>query len=127
LSADQYRGVPFILYVLLLKLESAHGVPCFLGRFKAKLAHWETQIIQSSRQHRVDLSTLQYSLLNINSELMNDELKLQSNQAQQLEEYAKNSHNLYLALQQYDYDPELATSILLSNPFSPGLNQHYKH
>jgi hypothetical protein len=56
---------------------------------------------------------------------MNDELKLQSNQAQQLEEYAKSSHNLYLALQKYD--PELATSILLSNSFSPGLNQHYKH
>jgi hypothetical protein len=56
---------------------------------------------------------------------MNDELKLHSNQAQRLEEYAKNILNLYLALQQYD--PELATSILLSKLFSRGLNQHYKH
>jgi hypothetical protein len=94
-------------------MEYAPDVPCFLGRFKAKLAHWETQSIQSSRQHRVDLSTLQDSLLHINYELMNDELKLQSNQAQQLTEYAKNSHNLYLALQQYA--PELlATSCMLS-------------
>jgi hypothetical protein len=125
LIADPYKGVPLILYPLLHEIESAPDAPCFLGRFKVTLAHWETQRIQSSRQHRVDVSTLQDSLLNIYSELMNDELKLQSNQALQLEEYAKNSHNLYLALQKYD--PELAASILLSNSFSPGLNQHYKH
>lgn len=37
---------------------------------------------------------LQDSLLIIKSELMYDELKLQSNQARQLEEYAMNSHKL---------------------------------
>jgi hypothetical protein len=86
------------LYALLHQMESAPDVPCFLGRFKAKLTHWGTQSIQSSTQHRVDLSTIQDSLLNINSELMNDELNIQSNRAQQLEEYAYTSRQVLVRM-----------------------------
>jgi endonuclease I len=67
-------------------------------QFQSQVSHWETQSIQSSaqspssRQHIVNLNTLQASLLNINSELMNYELNIQSNQEQHLlEEYAKTS------------------------------------
>jgi hypothetical protein len=41
---------------------------------------------------------------------------LQAKQSQQLDEYAKNGHNLYFGLQQYD--PELADHILQSTSFS---------
>ena len=72
------------------------------------------------RSNRPTLNHLQNSQLDINSELIHDELNLKLNPSQQLNEYAKNSHNLYRALQQYD--PELADSILQSSFMLPGQN-----
>jgi hypothetical protein len=70
---------------------------------------------QANSQH---LKYLQHSLLDINSELIDDELNLQQIPAQQMNEYVKNSDNIYLTLQQYD--PELAEAILQSSVVSPG-------
>ena len=76
---------------------------------------------QEERQHCGELNSpgrsnsqyikaLRESFLDINSELTHYELDLKLNPSQQLNEYAKNIHNIYRALHQYD--PELADSIL---------------